>query len=364
MVVADADKQYNEAFVNYILNNCSNRFLITTFFNKDNLYNDLTKKSNNKIDILLVAEDIYEEDLTKFDVDVIIILTKNKNCSYSDLNYINKYQRIDILLNNVLNIYSEKNQNFTYNMVGNNETKIVAVYSPVGGIGKTTLSVGCGIQSALNGKSVLYVNFEDIQSTECFFECKGDKNLSNLLYYVKAKRQSFALKCEEVIKLDNDSNVHYFLPPDNINDMNELTVEEVNFIFEELRRMKKYDYVFVDMSTSMNDKNIEILDIADFILLLFGQDEMSLIKAKQFINQIDLIGQIRNNDISKKIQIIINKYDNKIYTSIDFINMHSNKRIIRIPYANNLVFKYKNRYKIDMNDFLVKGINKILNSIN
>ena len=59
-----------------------------------------------------------------------------------------------------------KNEGFA--VKESNKTKLVSVYSPIGGAGKTTIAANACINCAREGMKVFYINLETIGSTFCF----------------------------------------------------------------------------------------------------------------------------------------------------------------------------------------------------
>jgi len=90
---------------------------------------------------------------------------------------------------------------------------VVAIYSPIGGSGKTTVAVNSAVHCAKKGLEVFYLNLENFQSTPLYFNCKKERNLSELLRCLKQGR-NVAAKIRQIKQKDADYGVHYFVPPE------------------------------------------------------------------------------------------------------------------------------------------------------
>ncbi|WDV46936.1 AAA family ATPase [Clostridiaceae bacterium M8S5] len=355
ILLLSTDIDYNEELVKYINDNLDGMFYAVAINNVKDLcsyyYNN-----TNIVRLLLIQEQLFEEDIKKLNVDKFLI-TENCLNYETSLQTIYKYQRMDQFINK-LHEYCEKNKTSQYK---NDKAKINVVYSPVGGVGKTFLSLACSI---VLGKSsrVLYINLEDITSINILLTNNNDRKLSELLYYIKNKKDGLNIKIDDFINTSEENNIDYLVPIDSINDMNDLTPDDMIYILESLFYSKLYDYIFIDLQNKLTNVNLQILNMADNILLPFMQDVVSLIKAKNFIKQVGMISQISNIDILKKVQLIINKYNDKIHTPIEFINVHPHKRNIRIPYCENLFNYMDGKYHINI-EAVRDDIKKILENI-
>ncbi|QGS68934.1 AAA family ATPase [Oceanobacillus sp. 143] len=74
----------------------------------------------------------------------------------------------------MLAIYYDRNQTAGKYLARSKQTKVLSVYSPVGGAGKTTIAVNLSKQLALNNAKVFYLNLELINTTSLYFSSSED----------------------------------------------------------------------------------------------------------------------------------------------------------------------------------------------
>lgn len=330
LIIADKDEAYVEGVSNYILNNYSHRFQVRSFTQKEYLLDHLSSAGRN-IDILLLCHDWYNDSILK-KVHTPILLSEGIIINdISDCQVIKKYQRGDKLVSSLINCFAESNPNNHYIPDSNKKAKVIAVYSPIGGIGKTSVAVGTSMKSAEHGKPVFYLNLENIQSTPNFFDCQGNKSLSNILYYIRDKKKNIILKIEGIRCVDSKYNVHYFTPPDTSIDLDETTVEDIKYLIDTLRLSNDYDKVIIDMSSIIDDKNASILKFSDEIILVIGLDDLSITKTNLLIQELKKISKRSGIDLLKKTTIVLNKYSQNKITKIKELELEDKNIKVKIP---------------------------------
>lgn len=361
LVIADKDEAYVEGIVNYIVNNYGKRFKVNSFTKEEYLLNYFSENKKH-IDILLICPEWYKKSIHMDRVVIPIILSggiltdKIKDCEV-----INKYQRGDRLVSSIINCFVEASPNRYYVTDSNKKTKIIAVYSPAGGVGKTSVAVGTSMKYAEKGSLIFYLNLEDIQSTAHFFNCDDSKNLSHILYHIKERKKNIALKIEGIRSIDSEYKIHYFLPPDSVFDLNETSSDEIEYLIEQLRIWDNYDVVFVDMSTNMDEKNISILKASDQILLVFSQEELSRVKVDSFIEELNILSKRNNLDLIDKLTIVENKYMPNRISKIEELNNKSTA--VKIPVVEEPIVIYKDSYKKEMKREFRDALDKLLEVI-
>lgn len=330
LVIADKDEAYVDGISNYILNNYSHRFQVRSFTQKEYLLDHLSSNERN-IDILLLCHDWYNDSILKKVHTPILLLEGIMIDDISDCQVIKKYQRGDKLVSSIINCFAESNSNNHYISDSNKKAKTIAVYSPIGGIGKTSVAVGASIKSAEYGKPVFYLNLENIQSTPNFFDCQGNKNFSNILYYIRDKKKNIILKIEGIRCVDSKYNVHYFTPPNTSIDLNETTVEDIKYLIDTLRLSNDYDKVIIDMSSIIDEKNVSILKDSDEIILVIGLEDLSITKTNFFIQELKMISKRSGVDLLGKTTIALNKYSQNKIAKIKELELEDKDIKVKIP---------------------------------
>ncbi|HEX3030146.1 MAG TPA: AAA family ATPase [Clostridia bacterium] len=347
MIVADSDDAYLRGITGYMLAKHSERFTISGFTNSQHL-NDFLSSGNHKVDILLVSPDIYQEEFQKHKITLIAILSSGRlPQEYRNCEIINKYQLGENLISNVINLFSEKSTEIIVHG-GEKKTKVISVFSPIGGSGKTTIAYGCALKYAQNGLKVFYLNFENVPSTAAFFE-SGTSNLSHILYYLKAKNKNLPLKIEGIKMEDQYSGIHYFAPPARLTDMQDIQPEEYSRLISVMREMSVYDVIIADMSGILEKNNLTVIKESDEVLFVVTPEISSYIKASSVISELEEIYQDGKDNILSRFTIVLNKHFEGAATDIENLKIGGKGIEVKIPKVSPLVTMQYGRAFINTN---------------
>ena len=359
LVIADTDESYVEGLYNFIMGHYANRFHVRSYTKKSCLYNFLSQNVD-QIDILLVSLDLYSAAIPQDTVKTLIILSAGKLALQIDeRDCINKYQHGDKLIKNIIQIFTDRNQGAIPVAAGNKQTKIVGVYSPIGGAGKTTLAVGLSMISAGMGSSVFYLNLENIHSTQAFFKCEHNQNLSNILYHLKEKNKNMILKIEACRCIDEANGVHYFLPPDSVGEMDDMLPEDLQELLRQFKIMGEYHVVFVDMSSSFDRRNIAIMEACDDIIVIAAQGNAEQMKMNAFKQELDIISRKYDMHFSDKMTFVLNKCREKRIDAMQHINDKDKHIEIRLPFHEALTTSKQISRYMDTNSAFGQSLNRL-----
>ncbi len=360
LIIADTDDTYVESIAGYLMLNYSQKFQVSSFTDKQCLIEYLSNEGNS-IDVLLIEASLYSNEIPTKNISNVILLTAEKvESNANDYYTICKYQQGDKIVSDIFNIYAQKEDANVVNVTGEKKTKLVAVYSPIGGAGKTTIATSCAIQCAQKGLEIFYLNLEDFQSTPLFFSCKGEHNLSNILYYLKDNSKNMQLRIEGAKLFDTEYNLHYFCPPESLLDLQDSKSEELKTLLDEFRSMSQYDIVFIDMSSSFDDKNIAILDACDEILLVLPQDAVSDIKIELFSKEMNILKERKGLDLSDKINMVLNKYNAYMALEVDTAEVCGKAIEYYIPVVPGMMAVKGNNRLMDLQGEFTESIEELI----
>jgi pilus assembly protein CpaE len=186
------------------------------------------------------------------------------------------------------------------------EGKIIAVFSPKGGIGCTTIAVNLGVSMAEAGNNTILVD--------------GSLQFGDVAVMLNLKSASTIVDLvERITELDNDlvgsvvsshsTGLKVLLAPTRPEMAELVTEEHIKKLLQTLRLM--YDFIIIDTSSSLNDVNLAMLDVADKIVLVTQQNLPSLKNASRFYSLSE--GLDYKTD---KIMLVVNHGSNKLNISI------------------------------------------------
>ncbi len=141
----------SEVFCNHFMNHRNIRALdvpIHRFKSKSKLFSDRFLLKSNK-DILLIEEDLFHEDMFDWGFYDIILLSRDQSLHYGRCDVIHKYSKVK----DIAQLLASKIQD-------SHQVKTICVYSPTGGVGKTSISILLTKLLMKEGKEVIYVGSE------------------------------------------------------------------------------------------------------------------------------------------------------------------------------------------------------------
>lgn len=158
---------------------------------------------------------------------------------------VNPYQSGHQIARIILEKYAEDD---TKEPVIKGQGEWVSVYSPVGGIGTTTLAMGLSQVLADQGKRVLHLALEGPSAWILYYQYPYAYTMSDLFYCFLLEQEQSGKQLEEMVY--QQKNGVYFLPPClYLDDLLEFTQEEMIRWMAVLS--SHFDYVIADLGSQM-----------------------------------------------------------------------------------------------------------------
>lgn len=334
--ILDGNQSYSKRLSNYIINNYEGKYTASYYSSFDNVKKYLDKGLN--IDIILINEELYDENLQCEEVTTFAILTNEKVEDVNGIKAINKYQPANKIVSELLNCLAESSdKKFILNRE-NKKTKVAAVYSPIGGSGKTSIALGNAVYYSKLGKKVLYINLENQESMSAFLEVDKVDNLSELLYFIKEGNSNLRVKMDVVRKVDENTGVQYISPFNSCLDKIQLQCEDIRMLLEELRKLEEYDYIIIDLDSNIDKNTITIFEEVDQIIVIGTEETIAVRKIENFSKELTRMSEIYNMEyIDEKILFISNKnYGNRSASSKLTVNNKDIPVSGRIPFIQDI----------------------------
>ena len=177
--------------------------------------------------------------------------------------------------------------------------KIVALFSPKGGVGRTTLAVNVAAAAVKNGHDV------------CLFDASFQFGDVGIMLDLNPKGVSIAdLLPEgadddpdaiETVLTNHSSGLHVVLAPPSPEVAELVQAESVRRMLEVLRR--NHRLVVVDTGSWLNDVTLAILDVADVILGVMTLEITNIKDMRLFLHLADSLSYL------DKLQLVLNRSD-------------------------------------------------------
>lgn len=229
------------------------------------------------IDLLLVAESVYYPELP-IETGVTVLLNESGLVRWSSLKNVDKYQPAENVRRELLEMYAEREDAF-YPRLGNGQkTRIVGMYSPVRRCLQTSFALTYG-QILAERHRTLYLNFEHYAGMpELLPEEKG-RDLSTLLYYMKAEHNKFIPRMKALVQ--KKGRLDYVAPAYMGHNLVYITAQEWQQLLWEIGESGEYDYVILDLSENMQGL-LEILRKCSRVYMLVKEDPVARCKIDQY----------------------------------------------------------------------------------
>jgi len=279
IAIVDKNREYLDRLVEVLQE--YKELTVSMFTSAERLEQVLQTK---KIDIVLFDPDISEEKVNFKGCGTSICLYSDdaQNMAlYADAKKVLKYQRVSMLYKEIAKLYAE-DANISFDVGGAKKTRVLAVYSPVGGSGKTTIALAVASKLASYGKNVLYLNLEQLNSSSCV-NPSVEEGLISLVEAVN-ENVNFELTMKGIMK-KGLNGILYVEGFDRIVDYNIVTKDEVYKVLDNIRKGDICDVVVVDMNSYIDSIGQTVFELADNIVVVEKPGEIPEHKISMFAQQ-------------------------------------------------------------------------------
>lgn len=304
IVLADTDENYLAPLERKFIDEFENIGEIHVITDKEYLRQYFSAPQS--LDILLIDETVFDMEMVKHDIGNIFILTEQSEKREFDnwnISYINKYTSVKEICSEVMD-----NMATDVGLSAGESTKIIMVYSPIGGIGKTTVAAGLCGALAQKHKRVLFIGTDTLQTFGYLVE-GGAVLAAGLEKYFVTHSENIYEELKPYIK----KGLFHILPPfiRALSSLN-ITGSDYAYLIDKIKTTGEYDYIIIDSSSDFTEHTSLLMGKADYKLILVGQDRNSAGKLACLLNNIDC------SDTSRYI-FVCNKYrsdkENMLVTS-------------------------------------------------
>jgi pilus assembly protein CpaE len=207
--------------------------------------------------------------------------------------------------------------------------KVIVVYSPKGGTGRTTIATNLAIalhhEDARAALVDANLQFGDVA---VFLNEQGKNTVLDLAPRVDELDPDFV---REVMVTHRASGVDILASPPRPEMADKITGEQFSRLLAYLRRI--YAYLIVDTASQLTEVVQAALDTSDLILLITTQDIPSIKNCNLFLGLADASGIGRN-----RIQFVMNKYDKRIAITPERVKESLRQEIVSvIPFDDRIV---------------------------
>ena len=304
MLIASDDTKYTMKLSEQISKNHSDTLEVATCSNMDELEKAI---HFGKGDVALIDHSFIKYiDLIDAILPIMLHSETEIDEAPAELLRTQKYRRISALVADILEIYSKVSKTA---ILGVGKTAdITAVWSPAGGVGKTTVALAAAESAIQMGKRVFYLNLEIFSSIPIYFN-DARKSISTVFEMLESDEGNVKMLISAITEEEN--GITYLGMPSNYDDINILTAKNIEDLIITCGALA--DELIIDLSLPCDSRTTKVFELANKVLLVTDGTATAKAKLSQFVYQNNVFGSI-----TEKITVIANKG-----TEMDDKTMHS-----------------------------------------
>ncbi|NLI54203.1 MAG: AAA family ATPase [Clostridiales bacterium] len=204
--------------------------------------------------------------------------------------------------------------------VSSYDSKVVACYSPKGGVGKTTIAVNIAYALASMNKKVALIDLSlQFGDVGVFLDITKGDTIADMV-----EERTFELSTIRSYLIRHQSGIMVMLSSNSPEYAELIRPEHIESILSTLRT--EFDYVVLDMGVSLGDSAISAFEIADSILFIVNEDIAALHDAKRSLKVMEAL------NLQDKTSIVVNKDGVSTIKVGDVTRLLDMKPVLVVPF--------------------------------
>ena len=293
LVICDPETQFASAFAQYLTRQKELAVRVRTC---SDLSYVLAIQEKEKIDFLFISSEYPEESRKQVKAGMVFVIAPEREVALENREVpIYKYQPGDQILAEMIRqcSMSGDEKQISLKITGKKNCKVIAVYSPVRRIGKTTYAIRLGRKLAKEA-NVLYLGMETYGGEGGHFP-EGTQTLADVLYYARQEQSNIGTVLTTIVR--HSENLDYIVPMPVSEDIKEIDSEEWIRLIQKIIEQSIYEIVILDMDEGVRDI-YRVLRVCNEIHMLTIDEPVAEAKVAQFEAELELLGY---EDVRRKI---------------------------------------------------------------
>jgi cellulose biosynthesis protein BcsQ len=327
-VILDDDRAYLERLTAFVQTSSYRSAITLKTFTQISGFNTFIASANLLHLMAIKAEMNTDLMLPNTPTSVVLLREDNAVINEVDSIYLAKYQPLNQLLDRMLAIYAENALKANY---GSSVSKIISVYSAVGGCGKTTVAANLAKLLAFLDHKVFYLNLELFQSVSMFPARENSNNYAQLLYYLQVNLTHSSAKLNALKLFDPNTKVTYLEPLASSIEMEQMSGGAVESLLQTIAAEGGYDFIIIDLDHSLHERILRALSLSDYVIWLMVDDLNCLHKSELMLAELKNKFNIASMRWKENISYILNKYTGKLANNFASRNINFSGHLPYVP---------------------------------
>ena len=291
--LVNEDTVYNERLRRYVEKNMTDDFLI------------LNGEETGGAHITLISETMFRPEYIPRGSFPILLCGVDGVDRIGENPAVYRYRPADELLYAVRNTFLEQKHYETVSRRSGDTCNTALFLSPAGGVGTSTLAMSLAIHGAQMGQRVILLDLTQFSGLGAMIR-PVEQCLSEVIFSLKMKK-NLTIRLSEQLREDV-SGFRYFGITERLQDMSELTPEDVRLLIKTLKEGGFCDLLVIDGDCRMDDVCGELKRMSDQIYIVSDGREMANLKVTRYAVAL----QQETTDILERTVLVYNGSGGKI----------------------------------------------------
>ena len=290
IVIADPDIEYIKSYEEDLVIRFRDRATIQIITEAEYLENYF--RLHRDIDVLLIAMEFYGTYLKEHNISHMMIVnekksvdSENENASFNVMRYRSKDELLDFVENGL----SSESEPIEFSDIEFPEekarTKVISVYSPVGGSGKSLASIAIARKLKKLGETALVIGCDDLQSFGVFLDTRENADPELALRLQEITEDTYW----SVLKNIYMSEASYLLPFEKPLSALGIGSEQLFDLVTLLKEKKDFSYIILDLGSGLDKEVKTLMSISDICVLIAESKMSSCRMMEKFMMNMDIL---------------------------------------------------------------------------
>lgn len=308
LIIVNRNENFANNFVDFINEKYRSSFLASVYTDLNALVT--TPISNS--DIMIIESDFYEivsENLDLSNITVILFHNGVIKNEHKDMYSISMFEESNVIINYIISVFENENK-INFNANTKSIHSILGFMSPIGGIGKTTISLLYAKLFARMKLKVLYISLDYFMDMDYYYKGESKHDLTFLFSTLKDD-SNITKDIEELVIKDSEfENLKYIKAFSRYKDRLQIDKYQFDLFFSKLLANDSYNVVIFDLPTDIDAKSEIVLNSLTHLFLLTSNATIENIKFNTLLSYIDELPFYKKLNENEAIITVVNNVKN------------------------------------------------------